>query len=214
MDLHNSIKNSGNLFTIEDIKGDKHNRVMTKDRYRIRNDLDKAYKEEIDLIEKYFSLFFAYDYPEEWKQKIIKYIYRKLVNSIRNDRGLGVSSHFFEEKPARTMLVEESLIADKVLENVLLSKESNPSESYCNAFKASNISSSSWEYVGCVVNDEAFLKLKIVKECLFDKTVDSRKNMILYRYIGGLRKIAQYNIFKLMNYDDEECMEIVKILPF
>ena len=211
---HNSERNSEKVFTIEDIINGNHDRVMTKDNYRLRNDLDQVYKEEIDLIEEYFSSFTVENYPEEWKQKIIKYIYRKLAHSARNDRGLGVGSHPWEERPARTMLVEESLIADKVLGNVMSSEEWNQNIPYRNAFIDSNILSATWNYVGCVGEDEAFLKLQIIKECLLDKTVDSRKNMVLYRYIGGLRKTAQYHIFKLMGYSEQECMEIVKTLPF
>ena len=42
---------------------------------------------------------------------------------IRRYRGLGVGSHPWEERPARTMLVEESLIADKILSKVLAEEE-------------------------------------------------------------------------------------------
>ena len=57
-------------------------------------------------------------------------------------------------------------------------------------------------------------KLEIIKECLLDVKVYSRKEMVLCRYVGGLRKQAQYNILKQMGYSDEESMIKVKELPF
>lgn len=201
-------------YTIIDFRKGYHDRVMTNDGYRLRNDLDQTYNEEIIHLYDYFSKFKAEDHPEEWKQKIIKFIYRKLILSIRTDRGLGVGSHPLEERPARTMLIEESIIADSVLENILSVGEWSRNFPYRKAFIDNNISSKTWNYVGCRSDDEAVLKLKIVKECLLDIKAYSRRNMVLYRYIGGLRKVAQYNVFKLMGYSDEECMNIVNRLPF
>ena len=52
------------------------------------------------------------------------------------------------------------------------------------------------------------------KDCLLDVPVTTRKGMILCRYIGGLRKTAQYRILSLMGYSEKECMEQVKKFPF
>lgn len=62
-----------NAYTEEELSGEQHDRVMTKDNYRIRNDLDYVYNEEIKLLDTYFSSFVATEYPNEWEQKIIKY---------------------------------------------------------------------------------------------------------------------------------------------
>ena len=43
----------------------------------------------------------------------------KLTASVRTDRGLGVGTHHWEERPARTMLIEESILADRILANIL-----------------------------------------------------------------------------------------------
>lgn len=203
-----------NAYTEEELSGEQHDRVMTKDNYRIRNDLDYVYNEEIKLLDTYFSSFVATEYPNEWEQKIIKYVYRKLMHSVRTDRGLGVGSHPWEERPARTMLVEESLIADKILSKVLAEEDWKRNEPYRKAFRENNITSATWNCVGCVSDSEAIKKLQIIEACLLDVPVTTRKGMILCRYIGGLRKTAQYRILSLMGYSEKECMEQVKKFPF
>ena len=66
---------------------------MTNDHYILRNDLYAAYNQETKLLNNYFSKFKEEEYPEDWKQKIIKYIYKRLTQSVRQDRGLGVGFH-------------------------------------------------------------------------------------------------------------------------
>lgn len=201
-------------YTIEHFVAERHDRVMTNDNYRLRNDLDVAYKREIELLDMYFSAFTDDDYPEEWQQKVIKYVYKKLIRSVRTDRGLGVGSHPREEKPARTMLVEESIIADKVLDNILDKEDWLRNAPYRHALRDSNVSSATWYCVGCVSEEEAITKLQIVKECLIHIKVSSRKDMVLCRYIGGLRKIAQYSILGLLGYNAKESMIKLSKLPF
>lgn len=204
-----------NNFATVDFILEKHNRVMTKDNYRIRNDLCSAYSDEINLLDSYFSSFKDIDYPEEWQQIVIKYVYRKLVNSVKKDRGLGVGIHPFEENPARTMLVEESIFADKILDNILDKDEYSRNEPYRKALRDdSGISSTTWNYVGCIDDYEAILKLKIIKECLLNVPVSSRKEMVLCRYIGGLRKVSQYKILEKMGLNESDCIKKVAELPF
>lgn len=201
-------------YTTNDIRSEKHNRVMTKDNYRLRNDLDIAYKNESNLLYEYFSSFIAQNYPEEWQQKIIKFIYKKIINSIKNDRGLGVGSHPFEEHPARTMLVEESLFADDILKNIQGKNDLQKNTPYRNALKNNNISSSTWNWVGCSTDPEAIIKLELIQKFLLNAKVSNRQEMVLFRYIGGLRKIAQYNILTLIGFDKKTVMDELKKLPF
>lgn len=201
-------------YSLKQVIDGQHDRVMTKDNYRFHNDLDNAYSKESSILDSYFSTFTAAEHPEEWKQIIIKYIYRKLVVSVRTDRGLGVGTHPWEERPARTMLVEESILADKILDNILGKDERTRNEPYRRALRDSNITSATWNYVGCVNSEEAVTKLKIVKECLFNTSVSSRQEMVLCRYIGGLRKIAQYKVLEKMGYKEDECMKKLNSLPF
>lgn len=202
------------VYTNENLCGEHHDRVMTKDNYQFKNDLDYAYHTEIKLLDDYFSSFVADDYPEEWRQKLIKYVYRKLMKSVRTDRGLGVGSHPWEEQPPRTMLVEESLVADKILSMVLSVDDWKRNIPYREALKSINITSATWNCVGCTSDDDAFNKLIIIRESLLKVSVTSRKEMVLCRYVGGLRKLAQWKILKLMGYNDTESMELIQKLPF
>lgn len=201
-------------YTEENFAAEGHNRVMTQDHYMLRNALDEAYDREVKLLDAYFSSFTADQYPEEWQQKIIKFIYKKLIKSVRTDRGLGVGTHPWEERPARTMLVEESIIASKILEGIRNKRGLCMKDSYIIALKNSNISSKSWNFVRCIYDLSAVEKLQIIKLCMEEVKVYSRQEMILFRYIGGLRKITQYNILRLIGLCKEEAMDQVKKLPF
>lgn len=201
-------------YSVEQVIAEQHDRVMTKDNYRLRNDLDYAYSRESSILDNYFSSFTAAEYPEEWQQIIIKYVHKKLTASVRTDRGLGVGTHHWEERPARTMLIEESILADRILANILDKDERYRNRPYRKALEDSNITSATWNYVGCVNDDDAVTKLKIVKECLLNVSVSSRREMVLCRYVGGLRKIAEYKILENMGYKKDKCMEELKTIPF
>lgn len=211
---HHTLGNGVSNYDAEDMEKENHDRVMTKDSYRLHNDLNVAYRREINLLDNYFSGFKAEEYPEEWQQKIIKYIYKRLTQSVRNDRGLGVGSHPWEERPARTMLVEEAIIADKILESIQGKNDWMKNEPYRKAFKDSNISSATWNCVGCTNDPDGIIKLEIVKNCLENIKVSSRQNMVLCRYVGGLRKLAQYKILLLTGTDEREAMNALKEMPF
>lgn len=201
-------------YSVEQVMAEQHDRVMTKDNYRFHNDLDYAYSMESSNLDNYFSSFTAAEYPEEWQQIIIKYVHKKLTASIRADRGLGVGAHPWEERPARTMLIEESILADRILANILDKDERYRNEPYRKALRDSNITSATWNRVGCINDDDAITKLKIVKECLINVRVSSRQEMVLCRYVGGLRKIAEYKILGNMGYTEDKCMEELKKIPF
>ena len=208
------LKDGTDNYGLEDIIAENHNRVMTKDHYRLHGDLDAAYDREIKLLDEYFSKFKPDDYKDEWQQKIIKYIYKRLTQSVRQDRGLGVGTHPWEEHPARTMLVEESILADKILIGINGKEKWMMNEPYKKAFKANNIRSSTWNYVGCVNDIDAIIKLEIIKNHLSQIEVYTRQDLVLCRYIGGLRQIAQYKILKLMGKEDTVAMDILREMPF
>lgn len=157
-----TLKKDMNDYDENNIIKEKHDRVMTNDHYILRNDLYAAYNQETKLLNNYFSKFKEEEYPEDWKQKIIKYIYKRLTQSVRQDRGLGVGFHPLEEYPARTMLVEESIFADRVLSSIESEEKKMNNESYRKAL-GKVIESSSWNYVECVDNPERIIKLEIIK---------------------------------------------------
>lgn len=87
-------------------------------------------------------------------------------------------------------------------------------EPYKKAFKDNNITSSTWNYVGCVNDIDAIIKLEIIKNHLSQIEVYTRQDLVLCRYIGGLRQIAQYKILKLMGKEDTVAMDILREMPF
>lgn len=198
----------------ENIIEEKHDRVKTKDNYRIDGDLSYAYRRESELLHAYFSSFKVENYSFEWQQYIIKYIYNKLTYSTRTDRGLGKGGHPFEERPAKTMLVEESLLADKILDSIANTEPYCRNVPYRKVFIDNNISSSSWNYVGCTNDEEAELKLRLIKECLINKKVYSRAELVLCRYIGGLRLVAEYKILELLGEKETQIIAELKELKF
>lgn len=208
-----TLKKDMNDYDENNIIKEKHDRVMTNDHYTLRNDLYAAYNQETKLLNNYFSKFKEEEYPEDWKQKIIKYIYKRLTQSVRQDRGLGVGFHPLEEYPARTMLVEESIFADRVLSSIESEEKKMNNESYRKAL-GKVIESSTWNYVGCVNDIDAIIKLEIIKNHLSQIEVYTRQDLVLCRYIGGLRQIAQYKILKLMGKEDTVAMDILREMPF
>ncbi len=209
-----SLTTDDKKYSDDDVISEKHDRVMTNDSYRFRTDLSDAYHKEADLLYDYFSKFEAVDYPEEWKQITIKYVYKKLIASVKTDRGLGVGTHPWEEKPARTMLIEESIFADRILASIQGKEAVAINEPYRKALRNCNITSATWNFVGCKDDAEAVLKLEIITKCLLAVPVSDRKSMVLNRYVGGLRKVAEYKILDLLGFSHDEAMKQLQQLPF
>jgi hypothetical protein len=69
-------------------------------------------------------------------------------------------------------------------------------------------------YVGTSDEEAGLKKLKLVIDSLINIKVYNRDDMVLTRYVGGLRKIAEYNLVQDIGYDESSSMEIVKKLPF
>ena len=147
---------------------------------------------------------------------IIRYVYRIISKSVSSDRGIGVGTHPWEETPARTMLVEESVNADTVYEYVEGTDNGKMPIPYRKALRDSQINASdrSWMYVGTSDEEAGLKKLKLVIDSLINIKVYNRDDMVLTRYVGGLRKIAEYNLVQDIGYDESSSMEIVKKLPF
>ncbi len=202
------------VFSLDRFISDNHDRVMTGDNFRLHSDLYDAYHQESQLLHDYFSSFKIEDYPEEWQQFIIKYIYNKLTYSTRTDRGLGKGGHPWEERPARTMLVEESVLADQVLNSIKGMDSFSRNNPYKKVFIDNNIKSATWNYVGCTDDAECELKLRLISECLLDREVSSGKELVLCRYVGGLRFVAIYSILSLLGESDSEIIGTLKKMPF
>lgn len=209
-----TLGNGEEEYTLEKFKDEEHDRVMTSDNYRIHKNLSNAYEKEVKLLDNYFSTFTADNVPEEWKQDVIRYIYRAISKSIRQDRGIGIGAHPWEESPARTMLVEESINAETVYDYVVGEEESMVTLTYRKALQDSNISSNSWNYVGVKQDEDNIKKLEIIKDTLCSIKVSDREELILCRHVGGLRKMAEFHILREAGIDDKKCKSILAGLPF
>ena len=208
-------------YTISDFSSEEHDRVSSKDGYRLTRAIEQAYLLEAGLLYYYFNGLSAEEYPEDWQQAVIRYIYAKLSQGVRKDRGLGVGTYGGEEYPPKTMLAEESLIAGIVLSQTGAYEDCFINNAYCKALKKGGVISNTWDHVECVdTNGDMQLKLQIVKRCFIDRdiTTHSLTELVLYRYIGGLRKLAQYDILRKMGFSTgkakDECMELVEEFPF
>lgn len=202
----------------ETFAAEHHDRVKSNDDYRICNDLLYAYNNESMLLYEYFSSFMPSQYEEDWKREIIRCTYLLLTDSARTDRGLGIGTHQWEEYPARTMLVEESILARRVISSIRNLSEWYKAEGYIKALQSGGIKSYSWNYVYCESDDlkaeQGEKKLDIISRMLTDVTVYSRYEMVLVRYIGGLRKQAELEILSLTSMSNDQQMEILAELPF
>lgn len=208
-------------YTISDFLAEEHDREKSKDEYRVTRALERAYFKETQLLYYYFTDLTKKDYPEDWQQAVIRYVYAKLSQGVRKDRGLGAGTYGGEEYPPKTMLVEESLLAGIVLSQLDVYEDRFTSDAYCKALKKGGVVSDTWDYVECIDADgDMQLKLRIVKRCFIDKDVKaySLAELVLYRYIGSLRKLAQYDILRKMGYGtdkgNDECMALVEEFPF
>lgn len=201
-------------YTLERFRNEKHDRVMTSDNYRIHKNLSDAYEKEVKLLDDYFSTFTADTVSETWKQDVIRYIYRVISKSIRQDRGIGIGAHPFEESPARTMLVEESVNAESVYGDVEGEDENKVILAYRKALQDAEITSNSWPYVGVNIDEENMKKLEIIKDTLYNIRVSDREELVLCRYVGGLRKMAEFRILKEAGFDDKKCKSVLAELPF
>lgn len=215
---HELMKTDQEPYTDSQFINEKHNRVMMGDNYQLLNDLGKAYAEEALLLYKSFAVYDENNTPEAWEKVVVKYIYRTLIRSAGKDRGLGISYHFREDYPARTMLIEESIAGAAVYNAVFNKPKEKKLDAYKKALQCFGILSKTWGYVQCQLDGatygEALKKLQIIKEILVSVQVSEREKMVLCRYVGGLRKIEEHKLLKKLGFSDEEAMKKVMDLPF
>lgn len=202
-------KGSGN-YTTADFKKNGHDRVKSNDYHRISSRVIYAYSEEKLSLYKYFSKFTENDCPEIWRQDIIRYLYHILSESVTRDRGLGYGMHPWEDYPALTMIAAESILASEILDEFKNNPDKDLRYNYINALKNNGITSLSWEKVYCAGYPDMIKKLELIKEFLIGIPASNLYELVLFRYIGGLRKMAEYNIFKNFFDNEEELMEYLR----
>lgn len=211
---HNVTPITSGQYTLQDFANGKHDRVKTNDRYRILSDLNLAYTYEKTLLYRYFSQFTSNNYPEIWQQSVIKYLFNVLTKAADNDCGIGIGTYFCEDSPALTMIVEESMLASTIYSSITGNTYPSKAVAYRAALLNGGVTSKTWDYVYCQDDSMMLKKLEIIDRYLCHIPTNTRTDMILFRYMGGLRKLAQYKLLYKFYNSDSRCMSILAQLPF
>ena len=192
----------------------KHDRVGSNDRWRLYNVAFDAYKTEKELLFNYFNDIKAASNAEEWKQYIIRYLYHSLSSGTKQDMGLGIGTHPFEMKPALTMLITESILARALFTEIQANPEGFDRLKYIDVLRNNGIRSSSWDCVVIRKDENAIKKLEIINLFLLEIPSKNLYDLVLFRYIGGLRKFKEYEILKPYFENESELMNFVAKFRF
>ena len=193
---------------------EKHDRVKTNDKYRIVKKVDIAYTTEKEHLYNYFKNFTLENCTETWKQHVIKYLYHMLSKGVTRDCGLGIGTYYNEDNPALTMIVAESILAEQILNEFSIYPNKTKTLNYKNSLANNGITSRTWENVYCTDNDLMIKKLQLINQSLKLIPTNSLYDLVLCRYIGGLRKMTEYSILREFFTNDFECENIIKSFKF
>lgn len=184
---------------------EKHDRVKTKDNYRIEYYaelncncvLDSLYN--LYKVMKYDS---SYKVPKMVQEAIIKLVYIRLTESIKFDCGIFAGGHPFEDSACKTMFVEEAIFAEE-----LLNKGKTPNltvSDYCDVMRANGISSATWNWVykkSPYSGEYAYCnnKLDVIYHCGLNNLQSTNTKQLIYNtYTMGLFKLGQYNLYSFL----------------
>ncbi|WP_238904388.1 hypothetical protein [Clostridium sp. YIM B02506] len=184
---------------------DKHDRVKTKDNYRIEHHTE--FNRNL-LLDNLYNLYKVMKYDNSYKvpkivqEAIIKLVYLRLTESIKFDCGIFAGGHPFEDNSCKTMFVEEAIFADE-----LLAKGTTYSltvSDYCNVMRENGISSATWDWVYKKTpynGDYAYCnnKLDVIRYCGLNTLHSKNTQQLIYNtYTLGLFKLGQYNLYSFL----------------
>lgn len=95
-------------------KEEKHARVKSQDQYRILSDVNIQCQDVLLGNSKKMESYTLNDYSEEWKQRLIQYVYQAIDRTIKSCPGVGIGIHPWEDSPAVTMRTCESIFASEL----------------------------------------------------------------------------------------------------
>lgn len=194
-----------NTYKEKFLKIELHDRVMSRDNYRIRDAVNSNKGALLTKIHEYFDkLKVNVDYtdmiPKHLQEIIIKYIYSRLTLSVKKDCGISLGHHF-ESNPPTTMWAQEAILAQELLG----ANATNNSILYTSVFKNNGISSSSWNSVRLINSsheehgDFCNEKLKIIVKAELDSLESNNiKELVFNSYNLSLflvGKLAIFNFF-------------------
>jgi len=178
----------------ETFKAQKHNRVKSQDGYRIVNAVSYMRKESLSALYDSFSSYSFENTPNKLTQAAIKLFYRLITEEMKNDAGLGIGVHPWEDYPPVTMRAIEYIFASELKH--AFSQTANVNEiTYRNTLINNGIISKSWNCVKIDTNNLHYLD--ILTNCgVLSLHSSNLMELVRNRYIGGLRKIGEYKAWK------------------
>ncbi|MGE7111163.1 hypothetical protein [Lysinibacillus sp. NPDC047702] len=181
---------------------EKHDRVKTKDNYRIENFVESncnSLLEDLYNLYKVISYDSSYTVPKIVQEAIIKLVYLRLTEAIKFNCGIFAGGHPFEDSTCKTMFVEEAIFADE-----LLNKGTTPNltvSDYCDVMRTNGISSATWDWVYKKSPysgnyDYCNNKLDVIKHCGLHNLHSKNTQQLIYNtYTMGLFKLGQLNLY-------------------
>lgn len=152
-------------------KDEKHARVKSQDQYRLLGYVNTLSEAVLLHNRKKMSGLSLADYPEQWKQRLIQYVYQTIDRAIKSFPGVGIGLHQWEDSPAVTMRTCESILAAELYDalkdfegkpNYTMDEQSKVTTSYRVVLKRYNIQSNSWDRA--IANPYSISDLKILAE--------------------------------------------------
>lgn len=206
----------------EAFKQNKHDRVMTGDKFRILLAVQNACKQQLTELYMRFKEFTDSDYPEAWKQSAIQYIYAALTAGIKKDLGAAEGRHPWEGYPPVTMFAIESILANEIVNALDAAGNADWSGVYCKTLRENGIQSKSWDYVWLPKSPtDGMRKLIIINKCqLANRPSYDLCDLIKNRYTIGLQKLAEFYVWETvvkrrndkMNLSELEALSMERLI--
>ncbi len=179
---------------LQSFKSKNHARVKSQDGYRIDNAVKVERKDSLSRLYQSFSIFTAENTPDLLNQAGIKLFYKLISEELKNDSGIGIGIHPWEDYPPVTMRSIEYILVSE-LEQAFQQGTNDAAHTYCDTMKKNGIVSKSWNCVRVDVN-KLYL-LSILKHCgVLSLHSSNLAELVRNRYIGGLRKIGEFKAWK------------------
>ena len=209
---------------LEEFKAKKHARVKSQDNYRIESLVNKTSQELLKDIKEELGKYKVEKYQDqEWKQRLIEYVYQVIDRTMKDYPGVGNGNHPFEDNPAVTMRACESVLAKELYDRLKDYEQKNGDEpdvrinvtrSYRAVLQEYDIHSASWDRV--TANPYAIGSLRVLAESGFlDADCESEKELIINSAVKGLYFRAIVDIYTdvfigINAYKQEEIISYVK----
>ncbi|MCM1263234.1 MAG: hypothetical protein NC313_10985 [Butyrivibrio sp.] len=212
---------------IDKFKEEKHARVKSQDQYRILSDVNVQCQDVLLENSKKMESYSLNDYSEEWRQKLIQYVYQTIDRTIKSCPGVGIGIHPWEDSPAVTMRTCESIFASELYDALkefegkveyTTEERIEITKRYRTVLQRYNIQSNSWDRT--VANPYGIGDLRILTESglLDEECKDGQyvRDLIRNCAVSGLLYRAAVDIYtdilwEIDSYEDEgQVVTIVK----